>query len=92
MEGLLIFPLVFQGGEEAVNYLEYGNPRLTSGKLATVSNGVEVTRVREAGEEGGEKHPHAPSLPPLPALDTSRLNAGGLRRLQEHLERLGEGE
>ena len=52
-----------------------------------------VTRVREAELEGrGEgRLPHS-SVPALPSLDTSRLTAGGLRRLQQHLEQLGGKE
>ena len=88
-----------QAGENG--YLEYGNPHLTSSRLkvATVSGKLEeeegqgLTRVREAtGSETSKEAPTSSTVPALPSLDTSRLNAGGLRRLQEHLERLGGAE
>ena len=85
-----------QAGENG--YLEYGNPHLTS-RVATVSGKLEeeegqgLTRVREAtGSETSKEAPTSSTVPALPSLDTSRLNAGGLRRLQEHLERLGGAE
>ena len=84
-----------QGGGNG--YLEYGNPHLTSSRLkvSTVKGNLEeeegqgLTRVKEAMGNEAEK---MSTVPVLPSLDTSRLNAGGLRRLQEHLERLGGAE
>ena len=91
-----------QAGKSGKNgYLEYGNPNLTSSRLkvSTVSGDLEgeegqgVTRVREAMDRESSKVAEASStVPALPSLDTSRLNAGGLRRLQQHLERLGGAE
>ena len=55
--------------------------------------GQGLTRVREAtGSEANKGPATLSTVPALPSLDTSRLNAGGLRRLQEHLERLGGAE
>ena len=87
-----------QGGENG--YLEYGNPHLSSGRLKVstvtgnmVEEGEGLTRVREAmGSEGSKVTETSSKVPALPSLDTSRLNAGGLRRLQQHLERLGGAE
>ena len=91
-----------QAGKSGKNgYLEYGNPNLTSSRLkvSTVSGDLEgeegqgLTRVREAmGSEGSKVTETSSKVPALPSLDTSRLNAGGLRRLQQHLERLGGAE
>ena len=88
-----------QGGENG--YLEYGNPHLSTSRLkvSTVTGNLEeeegqgLTRVREAmGSEASKVTETSSKVPALPSLDTSRLNAGGLRRLQEHLERLGGAE
>ena len=79
-------------------YLEYGNPRVSPSKtkVSTVSGGLDeegqrVTRVREA-EANKRPSVTASSVPVLPSLDTSRLNADGLKRLQQHLEKLGGAE
>ena len=67
-------------------------------KVSTVSGALDeegqrgtLTRVREA--EANERPSITPSsVPVLPSLDTSRLNADGLKRLQQHLEKLGGAE
>ena len=66
-----------------------------SGTLAEEGEGGQgLTRVREAtsGSETSKVAISSSTVPALPSLDTSRLNAGGLRRLQQHLERLGGAE
>ena len=80
-------------------YLEYGNPRLSPSKtkVSTVSGtldeeGQRVTRVREAEANLRPSVTAKSSVPVLPSLDTSRLNADGLKRLQQHLEKLGGAE
>ena len=65
-------------------------------KVSTVSGtldeeGQRVTRVKEA-EANERPSITASSVPVLPSLDTSRLNADGLKRLQQHLEKLGGAE
>ena len=65
-----------------------------SGTLAEEGEGGQgLTRVREAmGSKASKAEETSSTVPALPSLDTSRLNAGGLRRLQQHLERLGGAE
>ena len=66
--------------------------------MSTVSGALDeegqrgtLTRVREA-EANERPSISTSSVPVLPSLDTSRLNADGLKRLQQHLEKLGGAE